>query len=226
MAILIRGFVDQKIYTSGIGTKRVGEYLAKNGFITIAPDFLGYAGSDKESENIFESRFQTYTTILSLIKTLESLSNDITLISGDGEVTQKVIDHISLSLWGHSNGGQIALTVLEITKKPYPTVLWAPVSKPFPYSILYYTDESEDKGKFIREKLAEFEKDYDVEKYSLDNYLSEISAPIQIHQGFVDNAVPLDWSKTLFNRLGKLYEERKDTNKLEFFLNIRGLIII
>ena len=50
-----------------MGTKRVGEYFAENGYITLAPDFLGYGGSDSESENIFESRFQTYTTTLTLL---------------------------------------------------------------------------------------------------------------------------------------------------------------
>ena len=54
-----------------MGTKKIGEYFANNGYITLAPDFLGYGGSDSESENIFESRFQTYTTVVSLIKSIE-----------------------------------------------------------------------------------------------------------------------------------------------------------
>src|SRR3989344_5946794 len=47
--VLLRGYVDQSIYTTGTGTKRVGEFLSQNGYITIAPDFLGYGGSDIES---------------------------------------------------------------------------------------------------------------------------------------------------------------------------------
>ena len=57
IVLMFRGYVDQKTYTTGMGTKRAGEYFASNGFISIAPDFLGYGGSDKEAENIFESRF-------------------------------------------------------------------------------------------------------------------------------------------------------------------------
>jgi len=72
LVVLIRGFVDQKIYTSGMGSKKAGEYFANFGFLTIACDFLGYGESDKESENIFESRFQTYTTMLTLLNSLES----------------------------------------------------------------------------------------------------------------------------------------------------------
>jgi hypothetical protein len=70
IVVLLRGYVDQSIYQTGVGTKRVGEYFRDNGYITISPDFLGYGGSSIESSNIFESRFQTYTTALTLIKSI------------------------------------------------------------------------------------------------------------------------------------------------------------
>lgn len=187
--VMFRGYVDQKQYKTGDGTRRAAEVFTKNGFITIAPDFLGYGGSDPEAINIFESRFQTYTTALVLLKSLNSLEK---------------WDKTNIFVWGHSNGGQIALTVLETTQENYPTVLWAPVSKPFPYSILYYTDESDDKGKLIRRELSKFEEDYDTEKYSLINYLDRIKAPIELHQGTTDNAVPVQWSNNLNNNLKNL----------------------
>lgn len=190
--VMFRGYVDQEIYETGIGTKKSAATYAQNGFITIAPDFLGYAGSDIQAENIFESRFQTYTTALFVLESLGSIS---------------AWDGTNIFLWGHSNGGQVALTILEITGDNYPTVLWAPVTKSFPYSILYYTDESEDKGKYIRRELAKFENLYDVEQYSLDNYLEEISAPIQIHQGTSDDAVPIEWTNEFVKILDDLEKE-------------------
>jgi len=33
VVVLLRGYVDQSIYTTGTGTKRVGEYFSKNGYI-------------------------------------------------------------------------------------------------------------------------------------------------------------------------------------------------
>ena len=179
--VQFRGYVDPEVYKPGMGTQRSAEVFVKNGFISLAPDGLGYGGSDNPSNDVFEERFQTYTTALNLLAAIAKwqLSNG------------------QIGLWGHSNGGQQALTILEISQKPYPTVLWAPVSKPFPYSILYYTDEAEDRGKALRKKLAEFEKTYDVELYSLANYLDRISAPIQLHKGSVDEAVPQKWSDEL-----------------------------
>jgi len=186
VVVMLRGYIDQETYSSGDGTRRVAEVLSENGFITISPDFLGYGGSDEEADNIFETRFQTYTTVLSLIKSLDQIDN---------------WDKDNIFLWGHSNGGQIALTILEITEESYPTVLWAPVSKLFPYSILYYTDQSEDRGKLIRSELSKFEQNYNADLYSLDLYLDRINSPIQIHQGLVDDAVPVSWSDQLVKKL-------------------------
>jgi len=194
IVLMIRGYVDPKNYKTGIGSKNLSYFLAEKGFITISPDFLGYAQSDKEAENIFEARFQTYTTVISLIESLNKIEK---------------WDNDNLFIWGHSNGGQIALFILEATQKEIPTVLWAPVSVPFPYSILYYTIDSEDKGKFIRKELAKFEENYEVDKFSISNYFDRINAKIEIHQGGNDDAVPAKWSENLYKTLLKLKKDVK-----------------
>ena len=187
--VQFRGFVDPTKYFPGEGTAHSSEVFADNGFLTLAPDFLGYGGSASPSADAFEERFETYTTALNLLASIKTLS---------------IADSAKVAIWGHSNGGQIAITVSEILGQPIPTVLWAPVSKPFPYSILYYTDDFDDHGKALRRVLAKFENDYDVELYSLTNYLDRISSPIQIHQGTADEAVPVAWS----NALVKILKEK------------------
>lgn len=196
LILMIRGFVDQTIYSPGVGTQRAGEVFAQNGFITLSPDFLGYGQSASPSASSLEERFETYTTVLDLLISLSNINN----INKD--IFQADIKKIGI--WAHSNGGQIALTILEITGKEYPTVLWAPVSKPFPYSILYFTDEFEDHGKALRKVVADFEKDYDSEKYSPSNYYPWINASIKLHQGDNDEAVPKKWSDNLYADLKKL----------------------
>ena len=173
--VMFRGYVDPEIYYTGLGTQRAGEVFAENGYITFAPDFLGYGGSDKEAENVFESRFETYIIALDSLEILKPPGSKV-------------------GIWAHSNGGQIALTVLEATQKEYPTTLWAPVTKPFPYSILYYTDNSQDRGKFLRKELSIFETDYNVDEFSIIDYVARIKAPLQLHQGSADKSVPQDWS--------------------------------
>ncbi len=186
LIIMIRGFVPVNDYFIGNGTINASLFFANHGYMTIAPDFLGYGESDKEPENIFEARFQTYTTVMALLKSLDNVPN---------------WDHKNVFIWAHSNGGNIALTALEATSVKYPTVLWAPVSSSFPFSILYYSDEVEDKGKFLRRELAKFEDVYNTDSYSLNNYLNLIKAPIQINQGSVDTSVPVEWSSALAKTL-------------------------
>jgi len=200
--IMIRGYVDKEIYEPGVGTSHGGEALAQNGFITLAPDFLGYGYSDKAVKDPMEDRFLTYVSVLELISSMKNLNSVL-----ENKSLAAKFDGKNIGLWGHSNGGQIALSVLEISGKNYPSALWAPVSKPFPYSILYYTDDIDDHGKALRKLVAAFEADYDSEKYSLTNYLNWIKAPLEIHQGGEDEAVPQRWSDILVDDLKKKEKE-------------------
>ena len=197
--IMFRGFAPKETYESGIGTQPSAKVFAQNGFITLAADFLGYGESDNASTNGFEDRLQTYTTALTLLSSLPTLNTGL-----EASYSGKIKADISkIGIWGHSNGGQIALSTLAISGLPYPTVLWAPVSKSFPYSILYYTDESDDQGKALRRALANFEQDYDTEQFSPSNFYQWIKAPIEINQGAVDQEVPVWWSDDLVKTLKK-----------------------
>lgn len=192
--VMFRGFVDTEGYFTGEGTQPAGQFFAKNGYITIAPDFLGYGDSDQQATDVFESRFQTWTTALTLLKSARSI---------------KEWDGKNLFIWGHSNGGQIALSTLEITGATNPIVLWAPVSKPFPFSILYFTDSPGDYGKSLRKGLAAFETDYDADLYSIHKYWNRIQAPIELNQGSSDENVPQAWSDLLNTTLKDLGKDIK-----------------
>jgi fermentation-respiration switch protein FrsA (DUF1100 family) len=78
------------------------------------------------------------------------------------------------------------------------------VTKPFPYSVLYFTDTFEDEGQALRVQICRLEKDYDVFQFSLTNYLNQIKAPLQIHQGTADKSVPVAWSNEFVEKLDEL----------------------
>ena len=197
--IMYRGYIDPETFKTGDGTRNTAVEFAKAGFVTLAPDFLGYGQSDMPSASGIGERFQTYTTAATLLMSVDNLNRAFK----DAGIEISA-DSSKVGIWGHSNGGQITLTVLEITGVSYPTVLWAPVSKPFPYSILYYTDDIPDHGKGLRKVVSDFEKDYDSEKFSLTNYLDKINAPIFLFQGTIDEAVPEKWSSDLARALKDL----------------------
>lgn len=190
--VMIRGYVDAKDYTPGIGSQRSAEYFARNGFITLTPDFLGYGGSDPVYPDALQTRFDAPVEVLSLIASVPSLPQ---------------ADPTRVGIWAHSNGGQIALSVLEISNRAYPTTLWAPVTKPFPENILNYDSEMPDRGEYLMKIVGDFEKEYDPRLYSVTEFLRWIAGPLQLQQGMADESVPPEWSNEFVARMASLKRE-------------------
>ena len=189
--IMIRGFAEAEGYFVGSGSWKAADELSRNGFITISLDFLGFGLSDGESKDILEARFEKPVSVLDLIESVKKL---------------KYVDSDKIGIWAHSNGGQIAISVLEITGKNYPTVLWAPMTNPFPKSILETMDNSEG-GLIVKRRIEDFEKEYDSKLYSIDNFYSWIEAPILIHQGTGDIWCKVKWQEDFKKELEKYNKE-------------------
>lgn len=190
--IMIRGFAEKEGYFIGSGSWKVADELARNGFVTVSLDFLGYALSEDESSDILEARFEKPVSVLDLIESVKKMD---------------IVDPLKIGIWSHSNGGQIAMSILEITGKRYPTVLWAPMTKPFPASILSTSAELDDNGKLVKDRVDAFEKEYDSKLYSIDNFYNWISAPILLHQGTADEWCKVSWQQDLTNKLKSLGKE-------------------
>jgi len=203
--ILIRGWVPAESYYPGMGTSHAGQTFAKHGYATLAIDFFGYGGSDPEPEDSWKARFIKPINIIELILSLQQQPQ---LTLPDGQTL--TLNSDQLGIWAHSNGGQIALTTLEITSQPIPTTLWAPVTAPFPYSILFFSDENEDEGKEMRAWLAIFEKKYDVFDFSLTQHLDLLTGPFQIHHGLADEAALPAWSIEFLQKIDQENEQRRE----------------
>lgn len=186
VVVMLRGYLDKEGYFTGLGTRKAAAKFAENGYITLAPDFLGFGGSDGDSGDILEARFEKPITVINLIQSLGSLEQ---------------ADNKNLFLWGHSNGGQVALLTLEILKKPIPTTLWAPVTRGFPESVTDYIGEMDDKGKMVVATLSAFAKTYNEHQFSVASYYQDITSPIQLHQGTRDELIKEEWSHTFVDKL-------------------------
>jgi len=189
VVVMIRGYADDQVYFTGLGTRKGAGVFAENGFITLAPDFLGFGGSDTSSADILEARFERPITVLNLIASVKNLPQ---------------ADPNKIFLWAHSNGGQITLSVLEISQKPIPTVLWAPVTKGFPESVLQYMGEMDDQGLKVKKAIDDFLSLYDSKNYSIDQYWGDIQALLQVHQGTADEYIHADWTDNFVQTLKDL----------------------
>lgn len=197
--VMVRGYVPSSIYSTGVGTRNGAAAFAKAGFITIAPDFFGYGESDPEPDDSWQARFEKPVIVIELIKTIKEVGIPI---------DQKNFKTSNIGMWGHSNGGQIALSVLEITKESLPTSLWAPVTAPFPYSVLFFSDEDDDEGKGMRLWVNKLEQDYDLSQFSVTHFIDGLRGPIQLHHGTADEAALIAWSDEFLQKVERENDRR------------------
>lgn len=190
--VMVRGYAEKEGYYPGFGSFRMADELAKKGYLTVSTDFLGYGESDEESENMLEARFAKVVAVLDLLESVRGL---------DYVAEERV------GFWGHSNGGQIVISVLEISGERFQTVLWAPVTKGFPEGILVYADDLDDGGVAVRSAISEFEKQYDSRLYSIDWYLPGIRSPLLVLQGDKDEWAEPSWQEDFVDRLKVLEKD-------------------
>lgn len=210
--IMLRGWAPLESYYSGMGTKNAATIFAQNDYLTLAPDFLGYGESDPEPSDTWEARFIKVVNVIDLLRTIQKFPKlDLSQLEGF-PIENISIDPEKIGLWGHSNGGQIAVSTLEVLGSNLPTTLWAPVLAPFPYSILYFTDENQDEGKEARAYLALFEKDYDVFDFSITQHLDRLQGPLQIQHGTNDDSALVTWSEEFLQKIDLENDRRQAIN--------------
>ena len=102
-----------------------------------------------------------------------------------------------MGMWGHSMGGGIAARVAVLSPDIRAFVLFAPIS----------ADAEDNFYELAPEEIAWLRATYGAagggvyQKISPLNYFSDIGAPVQIHHGLADTAVPVAFSERMFAAL-------------------------
>ncbi|MDR1389022.1 MAG: alpha/beta fold hydrolase [Treponema sp.] len=208
VVIMLRGHQNAQGYYTGKGTENPARYYMRGSYAVIAPDFLGYAGSAATPQP--EEAHQFFSTI-NAVELYESLLRPAFSYAASVPAASRAALPSSFKkivLWGHSNGGQVAIHFLEVTKKPVPTVLWAPVSLDFPQSMVNYQRN--------RAWAETFKKNYPAEDYSLFRFMDSIApgTPILLEQGTRDYAVPKAWSDAFSKGIEGENNSRQSAEKI------------
>lgn len=180
--IMVRGYAEKEGYYVGSGSWRMADELAKHGFTTISVDFLGFGNSETESTDVLEARFEKVVSVMDLIATVKSLV---------------WVDKDKVGIWAHSNGGQIVLSVAEVLGDNMPIVLWAPMTQPFPKSVLETIEEDSP----VKQIIEEFEKKYDSRRYAFENYFEWLKSPVLIFQGDRDEWCEVGWQQKVVTEI-------------------------
>jgi dipeptidyl aminopeptidase/acylaminoacyl peptidase len=197
VVILNHGYIAPAQYWSGSDTWRAADYLARHGYLTISPDFRGYARSD-DGLNLFRAGYTI--DALNAVASVKSL---------------RYAAATRVGMWGHSMGGGVTARAMAVSNQIKAVVLYAPVSAdnrerrfagglggtigsaPDLFTSFYYWASANE---FI-------------DQVSPINYFRYVTAPVSIHQGSADTTTPPRWAQAIRDRL---LEEQKRVEYFEY----------
>lgn len=194
--IMNHGYIPPSQYVTGSDTYRAADILARNGFITISPDFRGYARSDS-GINLFRSGY--------MIDALNAAASVKSLPYADAN---------RIGMWGHSMGGGVVTRAMVVSPLIKAHVLYAPVSADV--RVRRFTGGLSGVGEedgALSESYYYWTRDPQlIDDVSPINSFEYVTAPVQIHIGDIDTTTPQEWSEAIRDEL------LANNKQVEYFL--------
>ncbi|NDJ53279.1 MAG: alpha/beta fold hydrolase, partial [Chloroflexi bacterium] len=187
VVIVNHGYLSPEVYETGMDTWRLAIPLAEAGYIVLTPDFRNYAGSD-QGPNPF--RLGYAIDVMNLIEQLDSLpqasSNQVGVI-------------------GHSMGGEVSMWPMILSDEVDAVVLYASMSANAAQNWAHRMEQYPIQRDAMRALVIAYgtpdENPEGWASVSPDSYLEEVSMPVMLHHGLLDNIVPSIWSRQLHESL-------------------------
>ncbi len=187
VVIVNHGFIQPTAYrTTTAYTLPLADHLARNGYLTLHPDYRTYGGSDR-GPNPF--RIGYAIDVLNLVQLAKALPN---------------VQPDRIGMLGHSMGGGITTRVMVVTSDVKAVVLYGAMS----------ADEVENYNHRVAKGWTSNEAQFgdvlpvtpkarpDVyERISPMSHLEYVTAPVSVHHGQLDTEVPPRFSDRLVREL-------------------------
>jgi len=177
--ILNHGAYDPEMYFTGTGTQREADYLARHGYLAIAPDYRNY-GESTAGDSLLLVGYMT--DVLNLVNSVETIDK---------------ADPSRIGMWGHSMGGGVAIKACVVSDRIKAVALFGSVS----------ADEKDNYywNGVTRLKIHQIfglpERNPGTYAWlSAVRYL-DVAPPMSIHHGEADDIVPIEFSEKLGQRM-------------------------
>ncbi len=200
--IFNHGYIPPEQYVT---TERYIAYtdaFSRNGYVLFKPDYRGNGNSQGQPEGAYYSPAYA-TDVLNALSSVKKYPN---------------VNPNKIGMWGHSMGGNITLRDLVVdTKDIKAAVIWSGVVGS--YSDLMFNWQRKVRYQPSPRELAlrNLSRQNLVSKYGTPNnnpefwnaidptfFLSDITAPVQLHQGLNDEEVPVAFMQSLYDKLKAL----------------------
>jgi len=189
VVILNHGYIPPSQYVTGSDTYRAADILARHGYLTISPDFRGYARSDN-GLNLFRTGYMI--DALNAVASVKSLP---------------YADATRIGMWGHSMGGGVTTRAMVVSNAIKAFVLYAPVSadvhvRRYNYAFGGATATTNEPD-LLDSMFYWSSNSQMLDALSPIHYFQYVSAPVQIHIGQMDTTVDPKWSADIRDELSK-----------------------
>ena len=196
VVIFNHGFIRPDVYVS---TERYIAYvdlIARSGYIVFRSDYRGHGNSEGEAGGAY-SRPDYTVDVLNAVASVKRYPD---------------ADPNRIGMWGHSMGGYITLRSMVVTGDIKAGVIWAGVVASYPDLLTRWRrgtgatptrTPSPSSWRFsLMQQYGSPEENPEFwNSISANSYLGEISGPVQLHHGTLDEDVPLEFSELLFYQM-------------------------
>lgn len=187
--VFVHGYIPPKEYSTTSSYASYQAVLARSGFVTFKPDLRGHGNSEGEADGAHFSESYVVDT-LHAVQYLKQ---------------HPAVDPARMGYWGHSNGGEIGLRALVVSKDIKAASLWAGVVGSFQDMLETYNAkipflQNLDHMLIVQNGLpSQNPKFWDMlEPY---RYLGDITARVQLQHGTADASVPVELSQRLAEKM-------------------------
>jgi dipeptidyl aminopeptidase/acylaminoacyl peptidase len=218
--IFNHGFIPPDVYVS---TERYIAYvdlIARSGYIVFRSDYRGHGNSEGEAGGAY-SRPDYTVDVLNAVATMKRFPQ---------------ADANRIGMWGHSMGGYITLRSMVITNDIKAGVIWAGVIASYPDLLTRWrrgpgtnptSTPSPRSWRFslVQQYGTPEENPEFWNSISANSYLTDISGPLQLHHGTLDEDVPLEFSELLFyemlgvNQYVEFYKYEGDNHNISNYFS-------
>lgn len=194
------GYIPPEEYQT---TSRYTDYVdgfAKSGFIVFKPDYRGHGSSEGKPEGAYFSPAYT-VDVLNAVSSIKKF---------------KETNPEKIGMWGHSLGGYLTLKSMLVEKDTKAGVIWAGVVGSYQDMFERWFSSSRWRPSDRELNSRRVTRDLIVRQYgspsanpqfwnaiSPINFVKDISGPIQLHHGTLDETVPPFFSQNLKEALEK-----------------------